>query len=92
MKLKAAALALLLLATPAGAASIADAQKAYDAGDFATAFTDVQPLAEAGDVAEEDAGAAGRAGSLHDDLARHRNSWSRTIARLQHGKLDLANL
>ena len=39
MKLKAAALALLLLAAPAGAATIDDAQTAYDAGDFATALT-----------------------------------------------------
>ena len=38
MKLTAAALALLLLATPAGAATIADAQSAYDAGDYASAM------------------------------------------------------
>ena len=50
MTLKVAALALLLLATPAGAATIADVQKAYDAGDFATALSEAQPLADAGDV------------------------------------------
>ena len=50
MKRTAVVLALLLLATPAEAATIADVQKAYDAGDFATALTEVKPLAEAGDV------------------------------------------
>ena len=51
MKRTAVALAFLLLATPAGAANIADAQKTYDAGDFAAALSQVQPLADAGDVA-----------------------------------------
>ena len=53
MKRTAIALALLLLATPAGAATIADVQKTYDAGDFAAALSQVQPLADAGDVAAE---------------------------------------
>ena len=43
MKRTAIALALLLLATPAGAATIADVQKTYDAGDFAAALSQVLP-------------------------------------------------
>ena len=50
MKPFATLLALLILATPAGAATIEDVRKAYEAGDFAVAFQDAMPLAEAGDV------------------------------------------
>ena len=50
MKHIAAVLALLILAAPAGAATIEDVRKAYEAGDFAVAFQDARPLAEAGDI------------------------------------------
>ncbi|MFN4143905.1 tetratricopeptide repeat protein, partial [Aestuariivirga sp.] len=50
MKPIAAALALLLLATPAGAAPIDDARAAYAKGDYAQAFAAAQELAKAGDA------------------------------------------